>query len=1227
MAITISIGLRYITLQACRTLGKLYYWLRTEWRPPFFWLLITTLVVCLPSYIDHVARAQARIWYQWLSILVTAWGSALSAQWVTVLAVYTILLLFWWAWQAKKRVVIEDFTDYTLNPQKADVKGLATLLVVQLAHLQELYRVVDEQRALSTEAKSSQPIDATIKVEDVSQFLSNAVSSQSKFSLGPLEIPVGTLLSLIGRLVQGPRILGSLHKNNDLLILTAQRVGDNAAYSWQVERKLHASATDQETYNLVDMIEELACRMFTDLALSGSVRWRATASFSKGLQYYRDCLRTPKGRSLKLTQAEKKFIETLGEDREFASANYNLGVLYMELGQIQAAEEAFLRAIGQNPGSWRGYYALTVCRCKLCQYQSVISLCDQIGERVITDKPGISNLAKIYHTKGVAQRLLLKQNSPLLPTMLQDIQAASREQRQDQPGEVESLQNQVDFRQRQNNILALNNAIQSYKKAVAFSLRAFCRAELKKEGVTKTENRVIPQREAVASICLIDLAIAYSEQAQEWSEIASYYGEQVKNYEELIKKDIKRTRYFRANQQIDSKYKLVAFRKAKVLFKRAGMLFYFATFLTASNTDTYLALVNKYGDNSYKLAKMYYEWGKCDEAIEQYTAALHINPQVAIYWASLALVYAEISRTQRITLPTIARVNKVQAKDACEKALSYLPTTDSDTLQDTLVNISKTHSILSEKSSYTLTPRTESNEARVRHLKDLVEYMDALLMKALLMEYNRINNTAGSGSMYAQQESAYTLEFLEKLLTSPTEEMQTGKRALAWLGAQIFLVLGRQALASARPKEAENLIKKAIELLKRSFPQEIQARELQGLLVYALLNQKKHDEALRAAEEALTYVPHSYFEREALGDAYFTWNRFNDAIEAWQDALLRRDAFMRKLPNLPRLDTSAMHFRIGASYLPKKDALDIHYKIGISYVEVARHLRDRSKRSTALRQAIIYLEQAQSLANGDIWHEKRAIHYYLGFLHFQLGEYENAISYLRIAKTSQYVRLTSLYYLGCAYLKNKDYEGALKQFTFLLDEASQLERPPHIGDQQGNNHQRPGLEEANQLEKPLQLNDLVEAEYVGFMYLGEILAMARWGIAYTNAERNTNLRKSLELIEAAQGYIDELLYLTCPVHFPADCLDCKGWILFKMGRIDDAISAFQRAISLSSDPSGYFHLALAHEKKLQTSKLDENLLQEIRICCQYVQEFDIKEEYALQVGEILKRLPFSSDSR
>lgn len=1176
----ISMRFRYITLQVCRTLGSIYYWLRTEWRPPIIWLILTTFIVCLPKYIDLLRKAQAATWYQGLSNLVTVLGSVLSAQWWTVLAVYTLLLLLFWAWGAKKRVVIEDFMDYTLSPPKSDARGLATLLVVKLAQLQELYRTVDEQRALSTEAKANQPIDAAIKVEDVSTFLSSAISAQSKFSLGPLEIPVGTLMSLIGRLVQGPRILGSLHKDQDTLILTAQRVGDRTAYSWRVDRKLPSAIADQGGYTLDDMVEELAYRMFTDLALSGSVRWRATASFSKGLQCYRDCLRTPKDSKLKLKLAEKKFIETLAEDREFASANYNLGVLYMELNQLQAAEEVFRRAIGQNPGSWRGYYALAVCRCKLCEYQSVISLCEQVGARVISNKPGIANNAQIYHMKGVAQSLLLNQNRSLLPLMLQDNEDAVRKQRRVQGGGIDTLQSQVDFLQRQSNILALDAAIHSYKKAVAFSWKALCRAERVKKGVTKTQNRVIPQREAVASLCQIDLAIAYSEQAQEWNGIACYYDEQIGKYEEQIKKDKKQARQCRAKQRLALKHKLFAFRQARTLFKRAGAFFKFATFLTSSNTATYLALVNKYTDNHFRLAKMYYDWGKYDEAIEEYKSALHMNPESSKCWAYLALVYAEVSRTQKTTLPTTARVNKVQAHDACTKALGYFSGADLDDLEDTLESIMEAYKILDKENN-----------------KDLFQDM-----KALLGEYSRLNGIASSDNAQDRQRSAISLERFEEQFSVPIEEEQAEKRVLAWIGAQIFRVLGRQSLDSNKPEEAERYIRRAIELLKRSFPQEIQAHELRALLVYALLNQKRHDDALRAAEEARVFVPQSYFEREVLGDAYFTQNRFKDAIEAWQDALLRRDAFMRKPFDLPKLDTAAMHFRIGASSLPRKDALDLHYKMGISYVELAEHIRDLSKRSDALKQAIIYLEQAQSLSDGDQPHESRAVHYFLGFLHFELGEYEDAIFYLQIAKTSQFIRLTSLFYLAYACLKNKDYDAALKEFTLLLEEAE------------------------DHLKNGKQLNELVEADYVGFMHLGEILAMAHWGIAFTHAERSTNLPQALKLVGTAQDYIDKLLGLKCSLHFLAHCQDCKGWILLKMGRIEDAISSLQQAVSLSSDPQEYLHLALAYERKLQVYKNDANSLHEMQVCCQYVLELDIRKEYAQQVSDILNRHPSKPQS-
>ena len=151
------------------------------------------------------------------------------------------------------------------------------------------------------------------------------------------------------------------------------------------------------------------------------------------------------------------------------------------------------------------------------------------------------------------------------------------------------------------------------------------------------------------------------------------------------------------------------------------------------------------------------------------------------------------------------------------------------------------------------------------------------------------------------------------------------------------------------------------------------------------------------------------------------------------------------------------------------------------------------------------------------------------------------------------------------------------------------------------------------------MSDLVEAEYVGFMSLGEILAMAYWGIAFTNTERNTNLQQALNQVVIAQNYIDDILKLKCLVHFPAYFKDCNGWILLKMGRIDDVIPFLQQAVSLSSNPQGYLHLALAYERKRQASGDGADLLHEMQVCCQHVQELDIRKEYEQQVSEILRR--------
>ena len=420
--------LRYMALWLARICGRIYYFLSSEWMPPLFWLFVVIFSVSIVDYIslvnfDVLSQPKVKplptqctlIWFQFgsqqCSQLWPQLWSRLWSQLGSILALYTLLWLLWWAWKAHKSLVIEDFANYAGAQFDADVKGLATLLVVKLGQLHRLYRAVDERRAIPTSVAKNEAIDATIKVEDVGQFLKDAISSQSKLSLGPIEIPIGILMSLLGHIVQGPRIIGSFHKDNGDLVLTAQIVGGKYPFRWRVNSAtLPVQSTDQSPHDLVDMVEELVYRMFTDLELVGSSRASATAAFCEGLKAYRDCLRTPKDRLRNLKIAEKQFIQTLAEDVQFDLAYYNLGVVYTELGQTEAALATFEKAITQNPNSWIAYYALALGRFESQEYYRAAQLC----KRVIELKPGKANTAKAYQLRGLTQFELYEQEQGLM---------------------------------------------------------------------------------------------------------------------------------------------------------------------------------------------------------------------------------------------------------------------------------------------------------------------------------------------------------------------------------------------------------------------------------------------------------------------------------------------------------------------------------------------------------------------------------------------------------------------------------------------------------------------------------------------------------------------------------------------------------------------------------------------------------------------------------------------
>ncbi|MDD1719642.1 MAG: tetratricopeptide repeat protein, partial [Methanoregulaceae archaeon] len=313
-----------------------------------------------------------------------------SVTWI--LAIFVIGYVFYAGARSKKQVVINAFTDNT-GPDSASpigkvAGGTNTMLTVELNRLRQLYSEVDDRRAIPSEGGGSGSLDYTIQAGAVGVELDKVISADYTVSLGPIKVPAGVIAAVFSKIFSGPQITGSYHKDGSLVTLNAFITG-NPSTSWRVEGRIGAGENevaedtgverlavtarsgpvglvidDKNTIsNLDEMVKELACRIFTDLS-PGTNSWRARYAFAEGLREYRSCLLSRKYQIRNLKNAERRFLEAAAEDNTFEHAWYNLGVVYTELDDLDAAEQAFFKAVEMNPGRWNSYYALALNRFK-----------------------------------------------------------------------------------------------------------------------------------------------------------------------------------------------------------------------------------------------------------------------------------------------------------------------------------------------------------------------------------------------------------------------------------------------------------------------------------------------------------------------------------------------------------------------------------------------------------------------------------------------------------------------------------------------------------------------------------------------------------------------------------------------------------------------------------------------------------------------------------------------
>jgi tetratricopeptide (TPR) repeat protein len=410
MGALLAVGARYLVLYAARVIGRMRGWFDVPMTRALLPFVLLTALICAAFWLLDAWVVHDNTWLRPRNV-----------------AVVLVLLAFVrWLVRARTRVVVDDFVDYLRKPEGESAPGLSSLLVVELARLHELYKVVDEQRArpqaVSAQQRAyfdedkdaveqadsdptltnEQPLDAPapIRAAEADDALRGAVSVEAKMSLGPVSIPVGALLALVGGLARGPRVVGTVHKVEGKLIVTARMVGDKGGHTWRVDDPpADREPLPEGQRQPEEMLDELAVRMFTELARPGSAKWKATWAHSNGLRAYRGCLRGRRDHRLKLREAERWFLAALAEDDEFDLAYHNLGIVATELGHLEAAESAFLEAINRNPSRWESYYGLAQLYCEQKRWNEMLPLC---GRLLDLGRPRVQT----YHLLALANRFL-----------------------------------------------------------------------------------------------------------------------------------------------------------------------------------------------------------------------------------------------------------------------------------------------------------------------------------------------------------------------------------------------------------------------------------------------------------------------------------------------------------------------------------------------------------------------------------------------------------------------------------------------------------------------------------------------------------------------------------------------------------------------------------------------------------------------------------------------------
>jgi len=1091
-----------------------------------------------------------------------------------VFAISALFILIKWAYDARRQIVILQFSNLTGDDKlKSSAEGISSVLSNELAWLVNLYLMVDktDPYVLSAQSKDGSLIDPSFSSE-VSEALKNAVTSETKVKLGPLEVPVGAIMGVLGMALSGPRLTGSLHQEDNNLVIIAKISGVGRKGSWQVSSSEISEEIPEEGDSLRRMIRQLAYRIFTDLEEEhiGTPRWRAVCHYTTGLRTYRDTLRTDRDKNPLLRQAERAFLLALGEDKEFLRCYYNLGLVYLALKEHESAYSVLSKAV--EPQEPKGrlsnvYYALALNHFQIqektrkkigwenAEYQFTSQLCDQ----AIKLQP---DNVRAWNLKGFVKKRVKEQElkGQLTMGMCQDYWG----------DEV------VPFR----------------GVATALAWREMCLCRLK--GDEDVDHKKI----LLSASCTLNLAVALSYADLPAKNImknllslhiSSYFGKlELCQSIHLTPNDS--DLYFELGKVLigAEKYSEAAkcFEYALKITPEAVFWSYLATAYSMQN------LINcKIPKDDHSIYSAFYAYKRAvdylsgidEETLRQSREALH--------------KIKKSEKKENCIKKEIQNLKIVQSYKLCgsEKEGGELKK-----LKDDLDKIHKLN---------------EEVQNHLNKCEDMSDFMRKL---------ERAKDDAGNDEAYRRRlkQLKSTLsgwdwgcaQVLLKLadIEGDIDKASKINEAITLLEKDHPQEIRKQGLhgnlASALMSQKD--FGQALYHAQRSVALDPTSSWDRGVLSEVYRGFGSFEEARSQLKIRFSLEPGN---PRFLRDISFSQLGFvtisKDNIEEWRTSI---DKFIETLSHsLELLESGSLDEKTSSDKILERSLT--HFTLATAYHEL-----------TEYDKAIYNYNIAMNLVP-----ESNRSHL---VAKFNLGEaYFDSKSYTECEKLYQELiddlgRITKKIYISeCTDLICTDLiPGYLMGYQYIESVIEDSIEELYFKEDLKTLEEIASKEMAG---KELGIDDVS---------LGFLMGYACLNLAFSYAERDINLKNGFNLTEKANSYIMQLVEKSRRYNLETVHADRKGWILYKQAKLEDgsqnikeAIDSLEKAVCMRADPEYYLHLALALEYELEKYEEDDRktgkaefqrILNRAFACCDHVEDLDLKKKYTRQSKDIRRRL-------